>query len=66
VTSSLWQALYSNEYGLADSFGAFWANAAETFKGNPNVLGFGWSVGVVVVVLLLLLLLLLLVLLLSL
>ena len=35
------QALYSNEYGLADAFASFWGSAATLFRGNPNVLGFG-------------------------
>ena len=39
--ASAYQALYDNEYGAADAFGAFWAKAAALFKGNPNVIGFG-------------------------
>ena len=39
--ASAYQAIYDNEFGVADAFGAFWAKATELFKGNPNVLGFG-------------------------
>ena len=39
--ASAFQNIYSNKYGLADAFGGFWGRAAELFKGNPGVIGFG-------------------------